>query len=158
MLVSRLLALFLTLGSLALFFPIAGNIFVCLRNQRPFVNSQSSGTLANIRSTYYRIGNDTHRTHDAVDGLGTLDGVLHILQHQLGLKLDEIRLVGLNIVLKLLRGMLAGKRIGVIAIGQQQHLDIHALLQQHICSAHGSMDTSLVAIIEQHDIGRESAQ
>ena len=66
--------------------------------------------------------------------------------------------MSLNIVLELLRGMLAGKGVGVIAIGQEQHLDIHTLLQQHIGTTHSGMDTSLIAIVKQHDVLREASQ
>ena len=48
--------------------------------------------------------------------------------------------------------MLPGKRVGVVAVGQQQHLDVHALLEQHIRTAHRRMDTSLVTIVEQRDV------
>ena len=64
----------------------------------------------------------------------------------------------LDILLELLGGMLAGKRVGVVAIGQQQHLHIHTFLQQHIRTTHGGMDTSLITIVEQHDIGGKAVQ
>ena len=43
--------------------------------------------------------------------------------------------------------MLLGKGVGVVAIRQEEHLDVHALGQQHIGTSHGSMNTRLVAII-----------
>ena len=52
--------------------------------------------------------------------------------------------------------MLATERVGVVTIGQQQYLDVHALLQQHVGTTHGCMNTSLITIVEQHDIGGEA--
>ena len=54
--------------------------------------------------------------------------------------------------------MLATERVGVVTIGQQQYLDVHALLQQHVGTTHGCMNTSLITIVEQHDIGGEAVQ
>ncbi len=143
-----LLALFFALGSLHLFLAVAGNIFVRLAYQRPFVNLQASGTLGDVGGSYDGVGDDADGADDVVDGLCALDGVLHVLQHQFGLELYEVRLVGLDILFELLGGMFACKRVGIVAVGQQQHLDVHTLCQQHVRSSHSSVDTGFVAVVE----------
>ena len=64
----------------------------------------------------------------------------------------------LDILSELLCRMLAGKRVGIVAIGQHQHLDIHTLGQQHVSTTNGSMNARLVAVVEQHDVLREAVQ
>ena len=66
--------------------------------------------------------------------------------------------MSLDIVSELLCGMLAGKRIGIIAIGEEQHLDVHSLRQEHISTTHGGMDTRLVAIVKQRDVLGETPE
>ena len=148
----------LTFLYLSLFLLVARNKLVGLGNQRTLVDIQTARTFGDIGSTNNGVRDDTYRADNIVDSLSTLDGILDILQQQVGLKLDEVRLVLFDILLELLGSMLAAERVGVVAIRQQQHLHVHTLLQQHIRTTHGSMDASLVTIVEQHDIGCEAVQ
>ena len=52
------------------------------------------------------------------------------------------------------RVMFAGKRVRVVAIGQQTNFDIHAFFKQHINASDRSLYTCSVAVIEHsHIIG-----
>ena len=52
----------------------------------------------------------------------------------------------------------ACEAVGVFIVGQEQHLDVHAFCQQHVCSAHGSVDARLIAVVEQRDVLCEAPQ
>ena len=43
--------------------------------------------------------------------------------------------------------MFLAEGVRVVTVGQQQHLDIHALGQQHVSTTHRSLDARLVAVI-----------
>ena len=60
-------------------------------------------------------------------------------------------------VLLIFRGcVLAGKAVGVVAVGQQQQLHAHALGQQHIDTALRRLDTCGIAVVDDHYILREA--
>ena len=64
--------------------------------------------------------------------------------------------MGIDVCL-IVRGIvLAGKAVGVVPVRQQHHLDVHALLQQHVDAAQGSLDACHVAVIEHGDVVREA--
>ena len=63
-----------------------------------------------------------------------------------------------DILLELLGCMLAGKRVWIVTVREEQHFNVHTFLQQHVRSTHGGMDTSFVTVIEQYYILSESAQ
>ncbi len=65
----------------------------------------------------------------------------------MNLKGDEVCLILLDIVFQFLSRVFPAERVGIVAIGQEQHLDVHPLCQQHIGTTHGSMDTRLVAVV-----------
>ena len=71
-----------------------------------------------------------------------------IFHREMGFEGDEVSLMFLDILFQFLRRMLTGERVWVVAVGQEQHLDVHALSQQHVGTAHGGMDTSLVTVVE----------
>ena len=48
--------------------------------------------------------------------------------------------------------MLTCKAVGVITVGQQAHLDIHTLFEQHIYTSDTSFDTRTVAIVQHGDV------
>ena len=54
--------------------------------------------------------------------------------------------------------MLFGKAVGVVAIGQQQHLHVHIFCQQHVGASHGCVYACLIAVVEQHNVLGEAPQ
>ena len=42
----------------------------------------------------------------------------------------------------------AGKTVGVVAVGQEQHFYVHTFLQQHIDTAQRGFDAGGVAVVE----------
>lgn len=61
--------------------------------------------------------------------------------NKLVLEADKVGFMLLNELLKFGCIMLAGKRVGVVAIGQQTHLDVHTLFEQHIDTTDRRFDT-----------------
>ena len=85
--------------------------------------------------------------YNAVDSLGALQRVALVAEQQVGLELDEVGLVVLDILAEVGGRMLAGERVGIFAVGQQQHLQVHALAEQHVGTAQGGMNACRVAVI-----------
>ena len=54
--------------------------------------------------------------------------------------------------------VLACKRVGVVAVGQQQHPDVHALCKQHVSASQCGMDAGLVAVVDKHDVLRKPVE
>ncbi|MPM87552.1 hypothetical protein SDC9_134651 [bioreactor metagenome] len=52
--------------------------------------------------------------------------------------------------------MFAGKRVGVVAIGQQHHFDVHTLFEQHIDTADGSLDARHITVIQYRNVVGET--
>ncbi len=52
--------------------------------------------------------------------------------------------------------MALGKRVRVLALRQQQHLDIHAVLKQQLDTPQRSLDARGVSVIDKRDIARET--
>ena len=149
---------FVTLAFLLFLFLIALDIGIDSGHQCLLIDIEAMGTFREIGIALQLVGNHRHAFQDTADSFRTFLRVGHAFQQQVGLKLDEVRLVLFYICLKLIGCMFLAKRVGIVTIGQHQYLDIHALGQQHVRSAHGRMDTSLVAIVQQHDILCETMQ
>ena len=115
--------------------------------QSLLVDAETVGTFVDICVACNLVGDYRHAAHYTRYRLGALDRVVHSLEHHFRLKTDEIGLVFLNIFLELLSRMFAREAVGVVAIGQKQHLDVHSLRQEHVGTAHCGMDASLVTII-----------
>ena len=64
----------------------------------------------------------------------------------------------LDVLAEIAGRMLAGEGIGVVAIGQQQHPEVHAFGQQHVGTAKGGVDACRVAVIKQDDVRSEPVQ
>ena len=80
------------------------------------------------------------------------------MQQHVSLKLYKVLLVVVDILFELLHRVLACKTVGVIAVGQHQHLYVHTLGKQHVGTTHCRMDTGLITVVEQHDIVGELPQ
>ena len=95
---------------------------------------------------------------DAVDGSGALQRVALVLQQQVGLELNEVGLVFLDVFPEVAGGVFSGEGVGVVAIGQEQNLEVHALAEEHVGASECGMDAGSVAVVEQDDVGGEAMQ
>ena len=124
-----------------------------LGNEQGLVYLEHGGTLLYIHLPNDGARNDCDALHHALDEFGTLDGIARtIAQQEVDLELDEIDLVAVYVCLILLGVMLAGKAIGVVAIGEEEDADIHPLGQKHIYTSEAGLDTRGIAIVENRDI------
>ena len=48
--------------------------------------------------------------------------------------------------------MLAGKAVGVVSIGEQTYLDVHAFFQQHVNTAYAGLDSGSVTVIQYRNV------
>ena len=85
----------------------------CLR-----IDIEPVGALRQVGVAFQIIRNHRNAFQDAADGLRTFQGVSDTLQKQVGLKLNEVRLVFLYIRLELLGGVFSAKRVRVITVWQ----------------------------------------
>ncbi len=76
----------------------------------------------------------------------------------MGLELYEVRLVVLDVLSELLCRVLLGEGVGVVAVGQQHHFDVHAVLEEHVRTSQCRLDAGGVAVVEQYDVLREAVQ
>ena len=76
------------------------------------------------------VGNIGYRVGDLVNEVGLLERVVaRFFQQKMGLERDAVLLVVGNELANLLQRMLLRERVGVVAVGQEHHLGIHALLE-----------------------------
>ena len=69
---------------------------------------------------------------------------------------DEIDLVVLQVLLELRGRVLAGKAVGVIAVGEEQELDVHTFGQEHVDASFTGMDACVVAVEDDGDVFRDA--
>ena len=146
-----------TLLLLAAASPVA-NELVHLVDERSLGNAHALRAVVQIGIAQDGVHYHRDTLHDTVDGLAALQRVAFVLQQQVGLELYEVALMFLQILAEVAGRMLAGKRVRVVAVGQQQHLQVHALAEQHVRAAQGSVDAGSVAVVKQYDVRREAVQ
>ena len=144
-------------GLLLPLFLTAADKLVDRAYQRGLAYAQPAGALAHVRGPCYLVVYHRHALHYAAYRLRALHGVGHPLEQQVGLELYEVGLVGLYILAELLRRVLAGKAVGVVAVGQQQHLHVHPLGQQHVNAPHRGMYARRVAVVQHRYVARKAA-
>ena len=121
--------------------------------------THGSGALAGIHLSHNLAGNNGNAAHDVRYKPRPLYGVVAALaEQQVGLKLDKVGLVSVDVVAVLLRVAAACKRVGVFAVGQQQHFHVHALFEQHVDTAQTGFDARAVAVVKHRDVFGEAAQ
>ena len=101
-------------------------------DERRLVHAHPHGTLVQVGVAQDLVLHERDAPHDRVDGLGAFQRIALVLEQQVGLKLHEVGLVLLDIFLEVGSCVLACERVGVVAVGQQQHLEVHAFRQQHV--------------------------
>ena len=104
------------------------------------------------------VGYQRDTLDDRVDGRRALHGVGLVLQEQFGLKLDEVCLVVVYVLTQLVGRVLPGETVWIVAVGQQQYLEVHSLRQKHVGAFQGSMQTSRVVVVDEGDIGCEPVE
>ena len=134
------------------------NILIHLGNKGLLLHVNTMGKVRDIGGAKNLIGNHGDTLHNTANSLRAFHRVCDVLYCQSALEGDEVGLVLLDIALQFLRRVFACKRVGVVTIRQQQHLDIHTIFQEHIRTSHSRMDTSLITIIQQGDVIREAVQ
>ena len=122
------------------------------------VHSQAVRAIGDIGSTSNLVLDLGDALHDGIDRLASLHRVGDTLEHDVGLKLDEVGLVVGDILSELLRRMVASETVRVVTIWQEEHLHVHLLLQEHVGTSQGGMNTSGITIVEQHDIIGKAVQ
>src|SRR5574344_1045446 len=111
-----------------------------------------------IGSAGYLVGYHRYAPHDTADGFRPFYRIGNTPKHQRGFEFYKVGLVFFYIFFKVFGSMLTCKTVRVFVIRQQQGLDIHTLCQQHVSTSHGGMDTGLIAVVEQNDVGCETVQ
>ena len=113
-----------------------------------FLYVQHLAALLYIFRAYDGFGNDRNALYDIFDDLTAFVWVaLSIIHQEIGLEADEVHLMRSDVFLKLRSIMLTSKTVGVFTIGEQHHLDVHALLKQHVDTAQRSFYTRPVTIV-----------
>ena len=103
---------------------------VHLGDERILAHVGPVGTLAEVTGADNGVADDGNAPDDLIDSLGAAHGVGDALQEGLGLEDDEVGTVLLDIGLEFLGGPAAGEVVGVLAVREEEHLDIHALGEQ----------------------------
>ncbi len=127
-------------------------------DERDLGNADTVYTVLYIGVAQDRILHQRDTLHNRVDGLGALHRVVLIAQEQVHLELYEVCLVLIDIAAQLLSRVLARKTVGVFAIGQQEHLQVHAFREQHVGTLERGMQSSLIVVVDQRDVRREPVQ
>ena len=70
------------------------------------------------------------------------------IEHHLRLVADDVGFMLGDVSLELFGRMFTGERIGVIAVGEEEHLDIKAMIQEHIDASEGGFDAGGIAIVD----------
>ena len=126
-------------------------------DDKALVDSHHGGALAHVHLAHDGVGDGGDAPDDVRDEPGALHRVVAAVgKQQVCLEADEVRLVLVDVLLELLGRVLAGEAVGVVAVGQQQHLDVHALAQQHVNAAQAGLDARHVAVVEHRDVLREA--
>ena len=62
----------------------------------------------------------------------------------------------INVLLECGGAASLGKAVGVLAVGQQEHLYVHTLCQKHVYTSQGGFYTGLISVIEHGDVVGET--
>ena len=84
--------------------------------------------------------------------------VLRLGQCQIGLELEKVHLMLFHIAAEVLGIVLAGKTVGVVPVGQEQYLHVHACRQKHVRTSLGCMYAGIVTVVKQGDVVGKAVQ
>ena len=122
------------------------------------VHAQAMGTVGDVGCTGNLILDFRDALYNGIDCLAALHGVSDAPERNVGLELDEVYLMVFNIFSEVFCRMVAGKAVRVVTVGQQEHLHVHLLFQQHVGSSQCRMYTRSITVVEQHDVAGESVE
>ena len=146
--------------ALALFGTLLGLLLAAFghfADQQLVLDVQQLGALLDIYVAHDGFGDDGDALHQAADEFGPLDGVAaRVFQQEVGLEADEVRLVFADEGLELRAVVLAGKGVGVVAVGQEADFDVHAFFQQHVDAAQRGLDAGGVTVVEHGEVVGEA--
>ena len=111
---------------------VVANKLVKLGDNGRLVDAHPMGTIGHVCVAHHGIFDHRDALDDRVDSLGALDGVGDSSEQQVALHLNEVCLMVGNILFEVGRRVFPGKRVRVVAIGQNQHLHVHSFGQQHV--------------------------
>ena len=104
-----------------------------------------------------QVRNDGDRRGDILDERRAFLGIItRVLAQQRRLEADEVRLIFLYVADKFRRIVALCVAVGVFAVGQQHHLHVKALLEEHVDTAQRRVDTRRIAVVQHGDITREA--
>ncbi len=127
-------------------------------DDEPLVDLEHGGAFPHVHLPHDGVGYDGDAPHDVRHERRAADGVVAAVgQEQVRLEADEVHLVPVDVFLELGRRVLAGEAVGVVAVGQEEHLDVEPLAQEHVDAAQARLDARHVAVVEHGDVLREAA-
>ena len=146
--------------ALALFGALLGLFFAALgdfADQKLVFDAEELGAFFDVDVAHDGLRDDGDALHDAAYQFGAADGVFAgVFEQQVGLEADEVCLMFLNELAELCSVVLAGERVGVVAIGEEADFDVHALFEQHVDASQRCLDACHVAVVEDGDVGGEA--
>ena len=114
------------------------------------VDVELGGAVVGIDRTLHRVRYLGDAVGDVVDDPGPLQRVPSgVGEQQVGLEADEILLVPGDEGLHLFQRVFPGEGVGVVAVREENDLDVHPFLQDHVDAPQGGMDAGRVAVV--HD-------
>ena len=130
---------------------------VDLRNQHPLLHFEQLRAVLYIDRTGDCVGYERDALHHVGDQSRPPDGIItHLLEKKLRFKTNEIDLILRDETVEILGILLLGKGVGILSVGQQHHLHIHAILQQQVDTPQGCFDTGRISVVEHRDVLREA--
>ena len=153
-----LLARLLLLTFLAPLLDELATVMLDLPQNGLLVNAEQTAAFLGIDHTGYLIRNNGDGLDDVGDGGGALDGILlGILEDDAGLEVDEVLLLVLDILFDFIKAVRPDKGVGIVLGRQRQHFDIQALLEQHVHTSNGGLDTRGITVKHLGDIGGKTS-
>ena len=90
---------------------------------------------------------------DIVHHLCTFEGIFAgLFEQNLHFEEDEVGGVLRQVLQKFAVAVFFGKRVGVLAVGQQAHTHVHPFFEQHIDAAQGGLDAGGVTVVQHCDV------
>ena len=132
---------------------LAPQHLVQLAHEGLLVDLQQAGALLHVERAQHVVGDHGDALHDGVDGLGLAHGIaLGVLHQQFGLEHQEVLGGVAQEGLHFAAGAAAGEAVGVLALGEEHHLHMQALLQHQVDAAQAGLDAGGVAVVEDGDV------
>ena len=147
---------------------VAGGAFLCLLgfgfpylcsllHQQLLADVEHVAAFLYIFAAQDLVRDYSNALYNIPDESGAAYGVFaHLVKQQVGLEFYEIDLVTLDVLLHLLGRVALCVAVGVLALGQQHYVYVHALLKQHVDTAYRCLYSGLVAVVQQGYVAGEA--